>query len=454
MMWKARSWFIKEYNNRLFNWLVALSLVMVVVGRDAYGFSVRTCQNLPGHPALDDDGSNALRRLLTAYARHNPSVGYCQVACVTAPWFLSIFINMLPWESVLRVWDVLLFEGNRVMLFRTALALMEFYGPTLITTKDAGDAITLLQSMTGSTFERSQLVFTACMGYQDYALNKDNACSLLHLGLCVAFAYSFAYHRGWNAHLRSLGLNRGLFLQFTKFGAKYEVIQSSGTEGPVLQTSGKSPLELRHGHAETDATTPDGDSGASTRGRATRYHIPARMKEKLRDGLTRVRSRGFRYSRCRRESFDGSRGDHDARCLLDLLISLLVEGSQCYFTWSCIPFALESLRTGLTSFIPQHLIRSLETPIIKQGVRELRKLVSDKKDQEAAMIQVLMGIEQEHKVTEDARRAAEQDAAAQRHAAQEKYEEAVAGLVEMEERAVMAESMLEATFQYHKAQPW
>ncbi|KAH0887173.1 hypothetical protein HID58_063269 [Brassica napus] len=69
------------------------------------------------------------------------------------------------------------------------------------------------------------------------------------------------------------------------------------------------------------------------------------------------------------------------------------------------------------------------------------------------IMKVLMGMEQEHKVTEDAGRAAEQDAAAQRHAAEEKYEEAVAGLVEMEERAVMAESMLEATFQYHKAQP-
>lgn len=33
-----------------------------------------------------------------------------------------------PLASVLRVWDVLLFEGNRVMLFRTALALMELYG--------------------------------------------------------------------------------------------------------------------------------------------------------------------------------------------------------------------------------------------------------------------------------------------------------------------------------------
>lgn len=36
-------------------------------------------RTFPGHPALDEDGRNALRRLLTAYARHNPAVGYCQV---------------------------------------------------------------------------------------------------------------------------------------------------------------------------------------------------------------------------------------------------------------------------------------------------------------------------------------------------------------------------------------
>ena len=34
-----------------------------------------------------------------------------------------------------------------------------------MTTKDAGDAITLLQSLDGSTFDSSQLVLTACMGY-------------------------------------------------------------------------------------------------------------------------------------------------------------------------------------------------------------------------------------------------------------------------------------------------
>lgn len=41
-----------------------------------------------------------------------------------------------------------------------------YLGPALLTTKDAGDAITLLQSLAGSTFDSSQLVLTACMGYQ------------------------------------------------------------------------------------------------------------------------------------------------------------------------------------------------------------------------------------------------------------------------------------------------
>lgn len=74
------------------------------------------------------------------------------------------------------------------MLFRTALALMDLYGnvtyflnnfernrlnyhallsagPAVVTTKDAGDAITLLQTLTGSTFDSSLLVLTACMGF-------------------------------------------------------------------------------------------------------------------------------------------------------------------------------------------------------------------------------------------------------------------------------------------------
>lgn len=36
-------------------------------------------RTFPGHPALDAGGRAMLRRILGAYARRNPAVGYCQV---------------------------------------------------------------------------------------------------------------------------------------------------------------------------------------------------------------------------------------------------------------------------------------------------------------------------------------------------------------------------------------
>ena len=39
-------------------------------------------RTFPGHPVMDGTGRSALRRILAAYARRNPSVGYCQV-CAT-----------------------------------------------------------------------------------------------------------------------------------------------------------------------------------------------------------------------------------------------------------------------------------------------------------------------------------------------------------------------------------
>lgn len=90
-----------------------------------------------------------------------------QVTWVSGPWFLSVFVNVLPWECVLRVWDVLLYEGSRSMLFRTGLALLQLHSAALLESFDPGDAMALLQSIAGATFDSSQLVFTACLGYPD-----------------------------------------------------------------------------------------------------------------------------------------------------------------------------------------------------------------------------------------------------------------------------------------------
>ncbi|KDP46137.1 hypothetical protein JCGZ_06648 [Jatropha curcas] len=431
-------------------------------------------RTFPGHPALDDNGRNALRRLLTAYARHNPSVGYCQamnffaalllllmpeenafwtlmgiiddyfdgyyseemiesqvdqlvfeelarerfpklvnhldylgvqVAWVTGPWFLSIFMNMLPWESVLRIWDVLLFEGNRVMLFRTALALMELYGPALVTTKDAGDAVTLLQSLAGSTFDSSQLVLTACMGYQNVHEARLQELRNKHRPAVIAAVEERT--KGLQAWRDSQGLASKLYnFKHDPKSMLMETKQASGdlSRSESGSTSADEVLISLTGDVEIDSV-PD---------------------------------------------------------LQDQVVWLKVELCKLLEEKRSAVLRAEELETALMEMVKQDNRRQLSARVeqLEQEVSELRRGLADKQEQENAMLQVLMRVEQEQKVTEDARRYAEQDAAAQRYAAQvlqEKYEEAIASLAEMEKRVVMAESMLEATLQYQsgqlKAQP-
>ncbi|XP_050387137.1 uncharacterized protein LOC126803375 [Argentina anserina] len=433
-------------------------------------------RTFPGHPALDVDGRNALRRLLTAYARHNPSVGYCQamnffaglllllmpeenafwalmgilddyfegyyseemiesqvdqlvfeelvherfpklvnhldylgvqVAWVTGPWFLSIFMNMLPWESVLRVWDVLLFEGNRVMLFRTALALMELYGPALVTTKDAGDAVTLLQSLAGSTFDSSQLVLTACMGYQN--VNESRLQELRNKHRPAVINAIEERSKGLRAWKDSQGLASKLY---------------------NFKQDPKSMI------IDTKKAERNGDLSRSESGSTNADEVLI--------------------------SLTGDGELDSVPDLQDQVVWLKVELCKQLEDKRSAELRAEELETALMEMVKQDNRRQLHARVeqLEQEVADLRRTLSDKQEQEGVMLQVLMRVEQEQRLTEDARRFSEQDAAAQRFAAQvlqEKYEEASASLAEMEKRAVMAESMLEATLQYQtghqKTQP-
>ncbi|CAM0882944.1 unnamed protein product [Alopecurus aequalis] len=430
-------------------------------------------RTFPGHPALDEDGRNALRRLLTAYARHNPSVGYCQamnffaglllllmseenafwaltgimddyfegyfseemiesqvdqlvleelvrekfpklvnhldylgvqVAWVAGPWFLSIYMNMLPWETVLRVWDVLLFDGNRVMLFRTALAIMELYGPALVTTKDAGDAVTLLQSLAGSTFDSSQLVLTACMGYQ--AVDEARLQDLRNKHRPTVLSSMENRANGLRAWRNTNGLASKLY----NFKRDAEPLVSISTE--QLNDSADGDVNQETSSGNTDDT----------------YH-----------GLT-VNT-----------EIDLMPDPKDQVIWLKVELCRLLEERR-----SAVLRA-DELETALMEMVKQDNRRELSAKVeqLEQELSELRQSLSDKQEQEQAMLQVLMRVEQEQKVTEDARIFAEQDAAAQKYAShilEEKYEEAMASLTQMENRAVMAETMLEATLQYQSSQ--
>eukprot|EP00887_Chlorella_sp_A99_P001132 scaffold14.g1132.t1 len=172
-------------------------------------------RTFPNHPSMDAAGRAMLRRILAAFARRSPRVGYCQglnfiaaafalfmeeedafwcLAAVvedllpgyfetrmvapqvdqlvlahllqggfptvwrhlqsldvdptsaTLHWYLCLFLNSLPLETCLRVWDVLFFEGSPVVLFRVALALVETYSQALLATRESSDVFMLLQA--------------------------------------------------------------------------------------------------------------------------------------------------------------------------------------------------------------------------------------------------------------------------------------------------------------------
>lgn len=87
------------------------------------------------------------------------------IPSATSAWFLVAFVNSLPSESMLRIWDLFFFERSPVVLFRAALALIDIYSQALLETIETGDAYALLQAMAPMTCDASALVDTASIAW-------------------------------------------------------------------------------------------------------------------------------------------------------------------------------------------------------------------------------------------------------------------------------------------------
>jgi sulfur transfer complex TusBCD TusB component (DsrH family) len=210
-------------------------------------------RTFPAHSLLDGVGRDALRRVLLAYAKHNPSVGYCQglnflaglllllmpeesafyvlgtiveeilpgyfvtkqmlapsvdqkvlrilcekkfptlmetldkfnmpLSAITLNWFLCIFVNRLPWETALRVWDVLLFRRDRTVLFQATLALLESPAILRAVREPSSDVSALaiaLQSAVSDAFDASALLMASTIGNQDVTMHKIDQLARKH----------------------------------------------------------------------------------------------------------------------------------------------------------------------------------------------------------------------------------------------------------------------------------
>lgn len=116
-------------------WMM-VAIVERILPRDFYDQSLLGCRVEIG----------VLRRLVTkklpeideALRRHRVDI---TVVCVG--WFLCLFVNTLPIETVLRVWDCFLVEGDKI-LFRVGLALLKMHSDDMLACTDSPQMIRAL----------------------------------------------------------------------------------------------------------------------------------------------------------------------------------------------------------------------------------------------------------------------------------------------------------------------
>ncbi|XP_037343710.2 growth hormone-regulated TBC protein 1-A-like [Pungitius pungitius] len=70
---------------------------------------------------------------------------------VASRWFICLYIDILPIETVLRIWDCLFYEGSKV-LFRTALTLIIHHQPEILRARSLSDVCECFKQITCGAF--------------------------------------------------------------------------------------------------------------------------------------------------------------------------------------------------------------------------------------------------------------------------------------------------------------
>ncbi|KAJ3389623.1 hypothetical protein HDU84_008544 [Entophlyctis sp. JEL0112] len=100
--------------------------------------------------AGDGDGGNTRRSRGWRNQQHqqhaNAGAGMPPLSLVTTSWFMTVFINVLPIETVLRVWDCFCYQGEKVLM-RVTLTLLKIHEDEVLACSDTTDAWRLIKEI-------------------------------------------------------------------------------------------------------------------------------------------------------------------------------------------------------------------------------------------------------------------------------------------------------------------
>lgn len=74
----------------------------------------------------------------------------CAWSIVATKWLICLFVDVLPVETVLRLWDCLFFEGDKV-LFRVCITLIKRHSNLLLRSRNFSELMEVFRKMTSDT---------------------------------------------------------------------------------------------------------------------------------------------------------------------------------------------------------------------------------------------------------------------------------------------------------------
>ena len=162
------------------NFLAGLLLLFLPEEKSFWMLHIITTVYLPGTHELSLEGTNVdLWTLMLALKSTFPQIwakvgaaggsgndidGSARlppISLCTTSWFMSLFIGTLPIETVLRVWDVLFYEGSRT-LFRVALTIFKLGEQRIKDVSDSMELFQIVQGLPRAMLDASAFIASMC----------------------------------------------------------------------------------------------------------------------------------------------------------------------------------------------------------------------------------------------------------------------------------------------------
>lgn len=93
---------------------------------------------------------------------------HVDLTAVTFSWFLTLFTDCLPVETLLRVWDVFFVEGSMLVVFKVALAILWMNEKEILKCRNGAAVYCFMKQMTMSMYQADKLLKVAFVTLKSY----------------------------------------------------------------------------------------------------------------------------------------------------------------------------------------------------------------------------------------------------------------------------------------------